>query len=206
MNLSTSGRGRGKPSYRYYVCGKAVKRGRKTCPRASLPADDIESFVLKQLQLFRVDETLLNSICNQVRSQMSKKQNDLEKERRALVAEVSRLEKTISVLSTPNDNGDADGTRLDSLASCNEQLARRQQRLIQIDTELAKAGRPLPSRVEILKSAQDLETLWEKMTTGERSRFMQLLIERIDHDPLGGNVAITLTNTGREFLSTEERQ
>lgn len=203
MSIATSGRGRGKPSYRYYVCGKAAKRGRKTCPRATLPADDIEKFVVQQLQLLRVDETLLNSICNQVRAKMAKKQNDLEKERRAIVAEVARLERTISVLSTPDDNGDSNGTRLDSLASCNEQLTRRQQRLMQIDTELLKAGRPLPSRVEILKSARDLETLWEKMTTGERSRFMQLLIERIDHDPQGGNVAITLTDTGREFLSNE---
>src|SRR5262249_12133461 len=33
--------------YRYYVCSRATKNGRKTCPSPSVPAAEIENFVLQ---------------------------------------------------------------------------------------------------------------------------------------------------------------
>jgi site-specific DNA recombinase len=36
--------------YRYYVCMNAVKRGRQVCPSKSIPATEIEQFVVQQLQ------------------------------------------------------------------------------------------------------------------------------------------------------------
>jgi site-specific DNA recombinase len=36
--------------YRYYVCMNAVKRGRQVCPSKSIPATEIEQFVMQQLQ------------------------------------------------------------------------------------------------------------------------------------------------------------
>jgi len=36
--------------YRYYVCMNAVKRGRQACPSKSIPAAEIEQFVIEQLQ------------------------------------------------------------------------------------------------------------------------------------------------------------
>ena len=41
---------RGSRRYRYYLCTEAQKRGRHTCPAPSLPAAEIERFVLDQLQ------------------------------------------------------------------------------------------------------------------------------------------------------------
>jgi site-specific DNA recombinase len=40
----------GSRRYRYYLCTEAQKRGRHTCPAPSLPAAEIERFVLDQLQ------------------------------------------------------------------------------------------------------------------------------------------------------------
>jgi site-specific DNA recombinase len=40
----------GSRRYRYYLCTEAQKRGRHTCPTPSLPAAEIERFVLDQLQ------------------------------------------------------------------------------------------------------------------------------------------------------------
>jgi site-specific DNA recombinase len=41
---------RGSRRYRYYLCTEAQKRGRHTCPASSLPAAEIERFVLDQLR------------------------------------------------------------------------------------------------------------------------------------------------------------
>ena len=40
----------GKKRYSYYVCSGAQKLGWKTCPSKSLPADQIEQFVLEQIR------------------------------------------------------------------------------------------------------------------------------------------------------------
>ena len=53
-----------------------------------------------------------------------------------------------------------------------------------------------PDRVAILRAVKDLESLWEHLTIGERSRLMSLLIERIEHDPIEGNLSITLSPAG----------
>ena len=41
---------RGK-KYRYYVCSNKQKRGSAACPCPSLPASEIESFVLEQVRI-----------------------------------------------------------------------------------------------------------------------------------------------------------
>ena len=53
-----------------------------------------------------------------------------------------------------------------------------------------------PDRVAILRGVKDLKSLWEHLTIGERSRLMSLLIERIEHDPVEGNLSITLSPAG----------
>jgi site-specific DNA recombinase len=45
--------------YRYYVCCAAQKRGWRTCPSKSLPAVEIERFVLDQIHALGIDHNLL---------------------------------------------------------------------------------------------------------------------------------------------------
>jgi recombinase-like zinc beta ribbon protein len=40
----------GHKRYRYYVCSSAQKRGRHTCPSPSVPAGELERFVMDQLR------------------------------------------------------------------------------------------------------------------------------------------------------------
>jgi hypothetical protein len=45
--------------YRYYVCCAAQRRGWRTCPSKSLPAVEIERFVLEQIHALGNDRNLL---------------------------------------------------------------------------------------------------------------------------------------------------
>ena len=203
MTHSSSGGAARKRTYRYYTCNKATKRGRKTCPRASLPAEDIELFVVRQLESLTIDEELLNSICRQVRSKLTTKHSDLLKERESLVDETYRMEQATQALTTPSDQAELDEHRMNSLATLNEQCGRNQRRLAALEIEIAKYGRPAPNRVAILQAVKDLETLWTKMTTAERSRFMHSLIDRVDHNPRDSEIEIKLSETGLQLLASE---
>src|SRR6202040_4171319 len=55
--------------YRYYVCSNAQKRGWDTCPSKSVPAAQIEQFVVEQIRCVGRDTALLNETVAQARKQ-----------------------------------------------------------------------------------------------------------------------------------------
>lgn len=188
--------------YRYYVCNKAAKRGRKTCPRPSLPAEEVEQFVLAQLQSLKIDEQLLNDTCGRVRRSISQQRHELRDESSKLCLETRQTERAIDALSTPLADPARDATRLESLASLNEQLYRHRVRQTTLTEKIAALDSATPDRHSILRAIDDLETLWGHMTLSERSRLMSLLIERIEHDPAESCISITLSPTGLQSLGT----
>ncbi|XZE56697.1 recombinase family protein [Planctomycetaceae bacterium SH139] len=196
MVHTTSSLRRDSKRYRYYVCGKATKRGHKTCPRASLPAEEVERFIVAQLQSLTIDEDLLSETCLRVGRSVSKRRDDLVKEQSTLASAIHQAEKAIDALSTPSGDPKREASRLHSLATLTDQHRRDRQRLEIFSDELMAIETAAPDRLAILRAVKDLESLWEHLTIGERSRLMSLLIERIEHDPIEGNLSITLSPAG----------
>jgi Recombinase zinc beta ribbon domain len=66
----------GKKPYRYYVCGTAMQRGWSECPAPSVPAGEIERFVVEQIRTIGKDPALLKqtTIDVQQRTQVESKQ------------------------------------------------------------------------------------------------------------------------------------
>ena len=55
--------------YRYYTCVSAQKRGWNQCPSKSIPAGQIEQFVVEQIKCIGRDEALLHEVLSQAREQ-----------------------------------------------------------------------------------------------------------------------------------------
>ncbi len=201
-HATSGGSGRGK-RYRYYVCNKASKRGHKTCPRPSLPADEVERFVIAQLQSLTIDETLLNETCLRVRKSVAEQGQQLQRELVALTASIRNTERAIDAFSTPTGNATREPVRLDSLASFTEQHTRDVRRRNELKEQLAKIQAAAPDRPSILAAIKNLESLWEHLTMGERSRLMTLLVTSIEHDPSDSTLSITLSPTGLKSFATQ---
>jgi hypothetical protein len=92
--------------------------------------------------------------------------------------------------------------RLDSLASLSDRLRRDQKRCLNIDEQIARIETGTPNRMAVLKAITDLQTLWDHLTIGERSRLVSTLIERIDHDPVESTISITLSPTGLQSFGS----
>jgi hypothetical protein len=72
MSLSTVTR-KGKKSsstHRYFLCSNASKRGRAACPCPSLPAKDLEQFVLDQLKPLLTEDGTLAAVVEEARHQL----------------------------------------------------------------------------------------------------------------------------------------
>ncbi|MBB3205408.1 site-specific DNA recombinase [Rhodopirellula rubra] len=203
-HTTSGGSGNGK-RYRYYVCSKANRGGHKTCPRPSLPADQVEQFIVGQLQSLTIDKDLLEKTCLKVRKTVRNKGERLENELTALTLTLQNTERAIEAYATPTGDDKREPKRLDTLASLNEQVARDLRRRTELQQELNNIHTAAPDRHTIMSAIKDLQSLWEHLTNGERGRLISKLIERIDHDASDSTFAITLSPTGLKSFSAEHK-
>ncbi len=54
--------------YRYYVCVQAIKRGYGSCPTGSLPAAEVEKFVIERIRAIGRDPALIKEVLRQSRT------------------------------------------------------------------------------------------------------------------------------------------
>ena len=57
--------------YRYYVCSRAQKHGWSSCPGASLPADDLERFVVDKIRAVINQDKVINAIAKTTVEQLT---------------------------------------------------------------------------------------------------------------------------------------
>ncbi len=202
MTHSTSGgSGRGK-RYRYYVCNRATKRGHKTCPRPSLPAEEVERFIVAQLESLTIDETLLKETCHRVSKSIAEKGETIQKELSLLKTSLVNSERAIEAFSIPTRDTKRESTRLESLATLTEQQTRDIRRRNDLQDQLAKIQAGAPDRFTIMNAIKNLQGLWEHLKMGERSRLMTQLVTSIDHDPSDSTLSITLSPIGLKSFAT----
>src|SRR5262249_13773004 len=80
----------GKKRYRYYVCSGAQKRGWQSCPSKSIPAAQIERFVVEQIRALGRDPALLTEVLARARAQGQVEAATWEAEQGALEQDLSR--------------------------------------------------------------------------------------------------------------------
>ena len=97
---------KGNRRYRYYVCGTAMQKGSSECPAPSVPAAEIERFVMEQIQSLGVDEELLDQTIGQIESRSTQQRNNLEAERKALQRQLRNdHEKLRAIAANASNNG-----------------------------------------------------------------------------------------------------
>ncbi|MDG2127321.1 MAG: recombinase family protein [Fuerstiella sp.] len=80
----------GNKRYRYYVCCHAQKRGWHNCPSPSIPATEIERFVVDQIRSIGRDSDLIRETASQVHEQANSQLVVLEAEQASLERELAR--------------------------------------------------------------------------------------------------------------------
>ena len=165
MNMSTVTR-KGKKSsttHRYFVCANASKRGRAACPCPSLPAKDLEQFVLAQLKPLLTEDGSLAAVVEEARQQL-----------------VDAAHRRVDELAALRE-------QLASQAGCvGKDVARERERLKrQIKAMEARIAADEAQHVdadEIAGTVESFDTLWAAMLPGEREQLLKALVERVEYD------------------------
>jgi site-specific DNA recombinase len=186
--------------YRYYVCQAAQKRGWHTCPTKSVPAEEIERFVVEQIRAVGKDKKLQNEIFRQANFQNRERLKGLEAEKKALEREVQRhsseIKKLVSDLPT-------DCHAADHLADLRERIRTAEQRATVVRDELLVISRQLFDEREIAKTMSLFDPVWDNLTSKEQARVIQILVKQISYDGVNHKVSVTFHPAGIKTLAQD---
>jgi site-specific DNA recombinase len=179
--------------YRYYVCLAAQKKGWDSCPSKSVPAGQVEKFVVDQIKHIGRDPAVLAGTLRQVQRQQAKELAEVQAEEKSVQRELSRLRTSVGKLADDADKA----------AVVAEQVQRAEQELAGLQERIAKvqAGRVEPDEVSAALSS--FEPVWEQLTPQEQGRVLRLLIERVEYDGSAGTIGITFRPGGIKALARE---
>lgn len=192
--------GKGTKRYRYYVCQNAQSRGWHNCPSPSVPAPELERFVVEQVKAIGNDTTLLAETLAESRRQREDTIGRLEVEQRTLERELHRHNAELRELAA---KGGGDGVATDRMADVQERIKHVEQRATEVREQIVSLSRELVDAREVGEACSMFDPLWDTLTDREQARILNLLIERIDYDGVNGTVSITFHPTGIKTLADE---
>jgi site-specific DNA recombinase len=183
----------GNKRYRYYVCLNAQKRGWHVCPSKSIPAAEIEKFVVDQVRAVGRDPAVVAETIRQTREQAQRRVEELQAEQAAMEKDLRRHNDDMrNLVGRLGHNG----TATDRMADLQDRIRSTEQRATQVREELIALGRQVVDEKEAARALALFDLVWESLSPREQVRVMQLLVERVDYDGEKGTVSVTFHPTG----------
>ncbi|WP_339910892.1 recombinase family protein [Symmachiella dynata] len=189
----------GNKRYRYYVCGNAQKRGWNNCPSKSIPAGEIERFVIDQVRQIANEPDLIATTLDQLREQVQVSLDVLETERTGIEQDLKNANAEMRSLVTAPD----DSRSTDRQADLLDRMRIAEQRLTEIRVEADRLRREAVTEQDVADALQQFDPVWESLSPREQARVLQLLIDRVDYDGAADTVAVTFRPTGFSEVAEE---
>lgn len=177
---------KGNRLYRYYMCVTKMKRGRDAGPTPSLPAQEIEDFVVNEIRKLARDPVLQSQVLDEVVRQQRKLIPKLEKEQKRLQRELQAKREEMRRLATAIGASKEPLESLTSrLAAIETTAAKVETRLAGIVGELTATQRAATSPIEISKSLMEFDAVWESMHPQEHTQLVNSVVHAIQYTDCG---------------------
>jgi len=196
----------GTKRYRYYVCVNAQKRGWHNCPSRSIPAAEIERFVVDQIKAVARDPGLIAKTLVQIREHVEDSLRTLEAERRSIQRDVVQADEEIRTLAAETTGVEEDSPAMRRLADLQDRVQNGERRLTEIREEEIRLRTGLVDERDIAQALREFDPLWESLSPREQARVLHLLIERVDYNGEDSTVSVTFRPTGIRELATLEEE
>jgi site-specific DNA recombinase len=102
-----------------------------------------------------------------------------------------------SHIGTDDDRAPA----IDQLAELQERVGRVERRASEVRAELLALSRQQVDKDEVVQALSTFDPVWDTLTSREKTRVLNLLIERIDYHGGSGEMAITFRPSGIKTLN-----
>jgi site-specific DNA recombinase len=191
---------RGNKRYRYYVCIKAQKRGWDQCPAPSLPAAELEQFVVDQIRALGQDDGVILDAVRAAQERLRQEVAALQEARKTAERRVTRLTEQVQRLAAEGRRADQAGR----LAELQDRLRDAEQRVTELDDEIVRAGKRLIDEDELVGAIEAFDPVWDALNPRERERIVRLLVAQVAYDASQEAISVTFNPTGIAALSNDE--
>jgi len=192
MSLSWTSKGARK--YRYYVCNGAAKKGWETCPAKSVPAAQIEQFVVGEIRAIGSDSQLVSETIAKMRANLDAQRDALGRQRASAVRDLQRHHDDLRRMAAAGETS--------LLADLQERIAGAESRIQEVDNDLATL-KPLPEG-DLRRALAEFEPVWTSLSPNEQAKLLNLLLERIDYDGAAGSVTLRFWPNGLQRMGGAE--
>ncbi|MCA9109911.1 MAG: zinc ribbon domain-containing protein, partial [Planctomycetaceae bacterium] len=188
---------KGEKRYRYYVCMYAQKRGWHTCPSKSVPAAEMERYVVDQIRSVGLDTSIVAEALNTAREKARVEMSRIALERDAVAKDHAVKTLTLQHLfSLPDPN-------IGLIANLNDQIYSCERRLTEIRQREQVLNETLLDEDDLGQALREFEPVWESLATREKSRLLQLLIEHVEYDGAEGTISVAFRPEGLRRFQNE---
>ncbi len=186
----------GNKRYRYYVCSSAQKRGWHTCPSKSIPAKQIEDFVVSQVKKIGYAPEILKEVVEATKLKAQKHLLQLKEERGTLERDTTRWNNEIFKMTSQIATSETNSPAVARLADLQERIQHNERRMLAIDKELAEIDTATSDAPAIESAVLSFDPIWEAMTLRDQIRLINMIVKRVDYDGESGRVTITFHPLG----------
>jgi site-specific DNA recombinase len=190
---------KGNKRYRYYVCTHAQKTGWNSCPSKSIPAGEIERFVIDQIRHVAHNPDLVRETLQQINAQQQSQVASLESELMILGRDLAHWNRELFEVSQATTSPHATAR----LADLQERITGAERRMNEVRDQLAVANSTHIDETEVTEALAKFDDVWNILSPREQTRIVELLIERIDYDGGTGNIAITFRQDAVPLLAKD---
>lgn len=186
--------------YRYYVCINAHQRGYDRCQTRSVSAPQIERAVIDQIRGIAANPSVVADVLRQLDEQTSSQQEALEREKRVMERELSRLTGEIpNLLRTGGQH------LADRMAELQERIGGLEGQLRVVQQQLAERANQSADPAAVVQALREFDGLWEQMTPREQEKFVKALVEQVSYDGRTGKVTVGFRTGGIQQMCIDVR-
>ncbi len=190
---------KGRRRYRYYVCSHAQKMGWQACATKSVPAAELERFVIEQVRAIGKDDAMIGATIERVRRQSQQAIEALENERHHLQQELQRMDAEVRKLAIMPPDDVTTGM----LASLQERTRLAEQRATQVREQILALSKQVVDEREVVTALSVFDPVWDSLTSREQARILQMMVERVEYDGVKATVAVTFRPAGLKMFADE---
>ena len=184
--------------YRYYVCLKAQKEGWDACPSPSLPAAELERFIVDQIKAIGKDVTVLQDCIDKAQIQMQDKIQQLKEARNEKQNHIQELSQQIGQAAS---QAGFDETAAGRIEDCQQQIKETQAEMAALNAEIVSIQQQMLNPDELVGNLESFEPLWDAMGVKQKEKLIHLLIKQIEWDSETDNIFIAFHQTNIEVFN-----
>lgn len=167
---------KGNVTHRYYACNSRVGASAKKCAGGSLPAGQLEEFVLAKVKHRFAEPAMVSRVLDLMRAQSDERRRDLEAQRTLLTAEIEAADLVLGA------SANAEASERHQQATCT---------LADVERQIADIDATLVDRATVARGLTGFTAVWVSLTPSERAALLSQVVVEVRWEATKGEITIT---------------